>query len=125
MWHAAVCARAPPTSNSAWNCRRSIGVSVWADATASPFQVADYSVNIRTQAYVIGITIGAAVLFSLGPLWHIARLRAGGTLTAAGRGVTQPVESRRLAGLLLAGQMALAIVLLSGAGVLVRSLVNI
>jgi putative ABC transport system permease protein len=102
-----------------------VGVSVWADATASPFQVADYSLNIRTQAYVIGITIGAAMLFSLGPLWHIARLRAGGTLTAAGRGVTQPVRSRRLAGLLVAGQMALAIVLLSGAGVLVRSLVNI
>src|SRR5262249_15760633 len=66
-----------------------------------------------------------AVLFSLGPLWHIVRLRAGGTLTAASRGVTQPVRSRRLAAVLVAGQMALAIVLLSGAGVLVRSLVNI
>ena len=46
-------------------------------------------------------------------------------MTAAGRGVTQPVRSKRLAAVLVAGQMALAIVLLSGAGVLVRSLVNI
>jgi putative ABC transport system permease protein len=103
----------------------SLGVRVWADATASPFQVADYSVNIRTQAYVIGITIVAAVLFSLGPMWHIARLRAAGALTAAGRGVTPPARTRRLASVLVAGQMALAIVLLSGAGLLVRSLVNI
>ena len=103
----------------------SVGTRVWADATASPFQVADYSLNVRTRAYVIGITILAALLFSVGPLWHIARLCAGGTLTAAGRGVTPPVRSRRLAAALVAGQMALAIVLLSGAGVLVRSLVNI
>jgi predicted permease len=101
------------------------GVRVWADATASPFQVADYSFNTRTQTYVIAITIVAGVLFSLGPLWHIARLRAGGTMTAAGRGMTQPLRSRRLAALLVAAQMALAIVLLSGAGVLVRSLINI
>jgi len=102
-----------------------VGVRVWADATASPFQIADYSLNSRTQAYVIAITIAAAVLFSLGPLWHIVRLRPGGTSTAAGRGVTQPVGSKRLASALVAGQMALAIVLLSGAGLLVRSLVNI
>jgi len=102
----------------------SVGVHVWADATASPFQVADYTLNTRTQGYVIVITILAAVLFSVGPLCHIARLRAG-TSTAAGHGVTQPVRSRRLAAVLVAGQMALAIVLLSGAGVLVRSLVNI
>ena len=103
----------------------SLGVRMWADATASPFQIADYSLNVRTQAYVAGITIAAAILFSLGPLWHIARLGPGGTLTAAGRGVTQPVRTRRLASVLVAGQMALAIVLLSGAGLLVRSLVNI
>ena len=44
----------------------SLGVRVWADATASPFQVADYSLNIRTQVYVIGITIARGILFSLG-----------------------------------------------------------
>src|SRR5262249_45930228 len=103
----------------------SAGVRAWATATASPFQVADYSLNDRTQLYVVGITILAAALFSVGPVWHIARLRAGGTLTAAGRGVTQPVRGKRLASVLVAGQMSLAIVLLSGAGVLVRSLVNI
>jgi putative ABC transport system permease protein len=103
----------------------SAGMRAWADATASPFQVADYSVNVRTQSYMIGITILAGVLLSLGPLWHIARLRADGALAAAGRGVTQTLRSRRLASLQFAGQKALAIVLLSGAGVLVRSLRNI
>ena len=103
----------------------SAGVHAWAAATASPFQIADYSLNTRTQAYVAGITVLAALLFSLGPLWHIVRLRAVGTLTAVGRGVTAPVRSKRLAAALVAGQMALAIVLLSGAGVLVRSLFNI
>jgi putative ABC transport system permease protein len=74
---------------------------------------------------MIGITILAGALLSLGPLWQIACLRVGGTLTSVGRGVTQPLRSRRLALLLVGGQMALAIVLLSGAGVLARSLRNI
>ncbi len=103
----------------------SAGVNAWAAATSSPFQVADYSLNLRTQAYVAGITLLAAVLFSLGPFWHIVHLRSGGALTAVGRGVTRPVRSKRVAATLIAGQMALAIVLLSGAGVLVRSLFNI
>ena len=103
----------------------SAGVHAWAAATTSPFQVADYSLNVRTQAYVGGITLLAAILFSLGPLWHIVHLRGSGALTAVGRGVTRPVRSKRLAATLIAGQMALAIVLLSGAGVLVRSLFNI
>ena len=43
-------------------------------------------------------------------------------LKSDARGVTQGLRGKHLAAVLVAGQMALAIVLLSGAGVLVRSL---
>ena len=49
----------------------------------------------------------------------------GGALKGDARGVTQGLRGKRLASALVAGQMALAMVLLAGAGVLVRSFVNI
>jgi putative ABC transport system permease protein len=49
----------------------------------------------------------------------------GGVLKSEAQGVTQGLLGKRFAAGLIAGQMALAIVLLSGAGVLVRSLASI
>jgi putative ABC transport system permease protein len=101
------------------------GIGTWAAATASPFQVLDYTVDFSTFAYTTGISAAAAVLFSLAPIVRVVQLRGSGALRAEGRGITHPVRGRRLASALVTGQMALAVVLLSGAGVLVRSLVNI
>ncbi len=109
----------------AWWIAKS-GVRAWASATASPFQIVDYTVDSGTFAYLAALSVTAAVLFSLGPICRVARqlgLRAG--LRSDGRGVTQPLRIRRLTTILVAGQMALAVVLLAGAGVLVRSLMNI
>ena len=53
------------------------------------------------------------------------QLCANGSFSHSARGASQGPRGRRLSSLLVAGQMALAIVLLSGAGVLVRSFVTI
>ena len=64
-------------------------------------------------------------LCSLAPIGRVVQLGVSGALKGDARGVTQGLRGKHLAAGLVAGQMALAIVLLSGAGVLVRSFVNI
>ncbi len=100
-------------------------VRTWAVATASIYQVLDYTVDAGTLAYLIAISIAAALLCSLVPIGRVLQLDVNGTLKGDARGATQGVRGKHLSTALVAGQMTLAIVLLSGAGVLARSLLNV
>ena len=97
----------------------------WTEATASLYQILDYRVDASTLAYLIAISLAAVILCSLAPIGRVLQLGTGGALKGDARGVTQGLRGKQLAAALVAGQMALAIVLLSGAGVLVRSFVKI
>ncbi|MBV9506403.1 MAG: ABC transporter permease [Acidobacteriia bacterium] len=100
-------------------------VRTWAVATFSPYQVVDYSVNSGTLAYLAATSAVVAILVSLPPISRIVRMSLSGALRGDCRGVTEGPRGTRLARVLVVGQMAFAIVLLSGAGVLVRSFVAI
>jgi putative ABC transport system permease protein len=100
-------------------------VGTWAVVTESIYQVLDYTVDSGTIAYLIAIVIAAAALCSVAPIFGVLRLGANRALTNDVRGVTTGPRDKRLAQGLVACQMTLAIVLLSGAGVLVRSFVKI
>jgi putative ABC transport system permease protein len=100
-------------------------VQKWAAVTASRYQVLDYAVDAGTLAYLVAISVTAAILCSLAPIGRIVRLSVSGALKDDARGVTQGLRGKRLSAGLVATQMALAIVLLAGAGVLVRSFVTI
>lgn len=100
-------------------------VHAWAVATYSRFQILDYRVDAGTFGYLAAISMGAAVLISLAPMARVLQLGVNGAVKGDARGVTEGPRGKRLAAMLVAGQMALAIVLLSGAGVLVRSLWNV
>ncbi len=102
-----------------WAIRR------WAGATASRYQILDYRVDTGTLTYLVTISIVAAILFSLVPIARLVRLYANGNLSGNVRGATQGPGARRLSRALVGGQMALAIVLLCGAGVLVRSFITL
>ncbi|MEO8681885.1 MAG: FtsX-like permease family protein, partial [Vicinamibacterales bacterium] len=100
-------------------------VNLWVETTASKYQALDYTIDAGTFAYLVTITLVAVVALSVAPVVRVVQLGVGGALKGDARGVTQGLRGRRLSAALVAGQMALAIVLLSGAGVLVRSFVNI
>ena len=100
-------------------------VHQWEVLTASRYQVLDYTVDVGTLGYLIAISVIAAILCSLAPIGRVVQLGTGGALKGDARGVTHALRGKQLAAALVAGQMALAIVLLSGAGVLVRSFVKI
>jgi hypothetical protein len=90
-----------------------------------PLPELDYTVDSGTLAWLVAISVGAAILFSLAPIGRVLQLGVNSALKSDARGVTQGLRGKHLAEVLVAGQMALAIVLLSGAGVLVRSLLNV
>ena len=104
-------------------------VHQWDVVTFSMYQVLDYIVDFRTLSYLAAITLGAAILFSFAPVARVMQIGVNGALKGDAQGVTHGVtqgrRGKRFAAGLIAGQMALAIVLLSGAGVLVRSLASI
>ncbi len=72
-------------------------------------------------AYSVVITLLAGVLFGLLPAARVMRPRISETLQDAGRGFTPSRRSRRLGQWMVAAEVALALVLLTGAGLLVRS----
>ncbi len=100
-------------------------VRTWVAVTASRYQVLDYTVDSGTLAYLVAISVAAALSCALAPIARIVQLGVSGALKGDVRGVTQGLRGRRMAAGLVAGQMALAMVLLSGTGILVRSLVTI
>lgn len=108
----------------AWSLTRWT-VGHWVPLTASLYQVLDYTVDARTFASLAAVSVGSALLFSLGPVARVARLGVTGALKGDARGATPSRSAKRLAAGLVATQVALAIVLIAGAGVLVRSFLAI
>jgi putative ABC transport system permease protein len=100
-------------------------VRAWAVATASPYVVLDYAVDGSTLAYLVGVCVLSAFVFSLAPVAKVLQFRVVRDFKGDVRGTTQNLRAKRLGAVLVGGQMALAMVLLAGAGVLVHSLLNI
>ncbi len=70
--------------------------------------------------YTAAITIASGLLCGLAPAFQVARGGLAPALAAAGRGQTE-TGGRRLRNLLVVGEFALAVMLLGGAGLLLRS----
>jgi putative ABC transport system permease protein len=103
-------------------------VHAWAAATASRYLVLDYRIDGSTLAYLVGVCLVSAFVFSLAPMAKVLQFRLVRNFKGDAfnvRGTTQSLRARRLGSVLVCGQMALAMVLLAGAGVLVHSLWNI
>ena len=87
--------------------------------------ILDYSMDYRVFAYLIAISVGTGLLFGLAPARRLTTFNVNAALKGGGRTVAGGEGGRRLSTLLVIGQMALAVVLLAGAGVMIRSFVNV
>ncbi|MBZ5632968.1 MAG: ABC transporter permease [Acidobacteriia bacterium] len=94
-------------------------------AAKSSWLILDYSMDQRVLEYLIVISIGTGLLFGLAPALRLSRLDVNATLKDGGRGATAGGHGKYLSALLVTGEMALAIVLLAGAGVMIRSFLKI
>jgi putative ABC transport system permease protein len=83
---------------------------------------ADLSLDAGAVLFTFGLALLTGLAFGLGPALSIGRADPQGTLRDETRGSTESVRSRRMRGMLVAGQIALCVSLLAAAGLLARSL---
>ena len=73
--------------------------------------------------FALVVSVGTGVLFGLAPALRLARGNLQATLRGAGRGVAGHAAAQRARGALVAAEVALSVLLLVGAGLLLRSFV--
>jgi len=78
-------------------------------------------VDDRVLAFTAAVSIGIAVLFGFAPAISLWKTSLHGTLKDGARTLSASPASLKVRGLLVAGELALAVVLLVGAGLLVKS----
>ena len=79
-------------------------------------------VDARVLGFTLGVSMLTAIAFGLVPALQASRPKLSETLKeAGGRGGSQGVRSRRVRRLLVVAEVALAIMLLVGAGLLIKS----
>jgi putative ABC transport system permease protein len=79
----------------------------------------------RVLGFTALISIGASLLFGIAPAWHGARTDLAETLKEGGRGAAGGSGSNRLRASLVIAETAIGVVLLVGAGLLLRSFVQL
>ncbi|HEX8186873.1 MAG TPA: ABC transporter permease, partial [Pyrinomonadaceae bacterium] len=79
-------------------------------------------INTTVLAWTLGVTLLTSILFGIAPALEATRLNLNDALKEGGKGAdAQGSRSRRLRGFLVVGEVALALMLLAGAGLLVKS----
>ncbi|MBB5206873.1 ABC transporter permease [Chiayiivirga flava] len=79
--------------------------------------------DLRVVGFCIVAALGVGVLFGLAPAWQATRLSPAQAIGAETRGTTG--RGGRLRGLLVVAEVAVAVVLLFGAGLLLRTLLAV
>jgi putative ABC transport system permease protein len=92
-------------------------------ATGKPPSL-DFTMDFRAMMYLAAITIGTGILFGLAPALRLSKLDVNTALKDGGRGSSGGGRGKYLSGLLVVVEMALAVVLLAGAGLMIRSFMN-
>jgi predicted permease len=83
--------------------------------------VLDLSIDIRVLAFTTAVAIGTGILFGLVPAWQGTRVDPHSAMKANARGVVESQTGFSLGKVLVASQVALSLVLLIGAGLMLKT----
>lgn len=100
-----------------WGTRALLGLS-----PPELMDVRDTAVNLPVLAFTVGLTMLTGIIFGLVPALEAARVDLNESLKEGGRSGGQGSRSHRVRNMFVIVQVALALVLLVGAGLLIRSL---
>ncbi|HVZ20990.1 MAG TPA: ABC transporter permease, partial [Vicinamibacterales bacterium] len=102
----------------------SIGGIRWFDAqtqtVGKPYWMV-FAMDWRTFAFLLGICVATGLVFGLAPALHVSRTNVSETLKEGGRTGSSGVRARRWTTTLVMAEVALTLVLLAGAGFMMRS----
>ena len=89
----------------------------------------EIGINGAVLAFTFGLSLITGILFGVAPAWRAIKLDPNSSLKAGGRGGQSDgglyLKRHRLRGLLVASELAISLVLLIGAGLLIRSFVRL
>ncbi|HZN12207.1 MAG TPA: ABC transporter permease, partial [Blastocatellia bacterium] len=78
-------------------------------------------VDGRVLLFTLGVSVLTGLIFGLVPAWQMARTDLNAALKEGGRSTTAGASRQRMRGALVVAELALALVLLIGAGLLIKS----
>jgi putative ABC transport system permease protein len=84
-----------------------------------------FSMDYRVFTYLVAISIGTGILFGLAPALRLASVDVNTSLKDGGRGSSTGARGKHLSSILVIAEVALAVVLLAGAGLMVRTFLNV
>jgi putative ABC transport system permease protein len=87
-------------------------------------RIGQIGINISVWLFTFAVAVGSTLLFALIPALQVTRPNVNESLQEGNRGGAGP-ESHRLRGLLVISQVALSLLLLTGAGLLIKSFANL
>jgi putative ABC transport system permease protein len=96
-------------------------------ATAPPEfpRLNDVAIDLRALGFTALVVFLTAIVFAMVPAFQASRVRFTGALKQASRSATGGADRQRMRSLLVTGQIALALVLLIGAGLMIHSFVRV
>ena len=85
----------------------------------------EMSIDASVLAFTIGVSMITGIIFGLVPAFQASKPDLNETLKEGGRGSTGGARGRRVRSILVVAEIAFALVLLTGAGLMIRSFIRL
>jgi putative ABC transport system permease protein len=99
--------------------------AVLATTFAETHALKDVSLDWRVLAFTFAISLGTGLVFGVLPAMQLSRPVLMNAVRESGRSLTASASNSRLRGAFVVAQVALALVLLTGSGLLIRTLIRL
>ena len=91
-------------------------------------RIHDVALSLPVLFYTLAISVASGLLFGMAPVFRCRKSELAGALKESGRSESGSIRDRRGRGILVVAQVTLAVILVNGAGLLIKSfarLVNV
>jgi putative ABC transport system permease protein len=105
----------------------SVGVRLFDAATqdvGKPYWI-QFTMDGQVFAFFAAVCLGTGIVFGLAPALHVSKTDLNEVLKEGGRSGSSGIRARRWTSALIVAELALTLVLLAGAGLMMRSFLNL